>query len=390
MRLLAALSGGVDSAVAAARAADDGHEVTTVHLALAEDGPPGADGRGGGPPGPRHGCCTPADARDAARVADVLGLPHYVWDSSRRFAEQVVDAVVADYAAGRTPNPCATCNERVKVAHLLARGRALGYDGLVTGHHARLDGEPRRLRRSVDPAKDQSYVLAGLGPDVLAGLVLPLGTSTKAEVRAEARERGLLVADKPDSVDLCFVPSGDLGAFLARRLGARPGPVVDGDGRHVGRHDGAWAFTVGQRRGLRLDVPAADGRPRYVTRVDPTAGTVHVGGAGDLDVDALRTGPPTWCGRPPALPGPALLQGSAHGRPVAVHVAAEGSGPEPGLVLTGVDGPLRALAPGQVAALYDAGEPDAVLGSARVAGRAVDDPPVGAATGVAPSGRSAA
>ena len=382
MRLLAAVSGGVDSAVAAARAAEAGHQVTTVHLALARDDDAGA--------GPGRGCCTPADAHDAARVADVLGLPHYVWDFSARFVERVVDAVVDAYARGSTPNPCATCNEQVKVAPLLARARALGFDGLVTGHHARTGGEPPRLRRSVDLAKDQSYVLAGLGPDVLAGLVLPLGGSTKAEVRAEARERGLLVADKPDSVDLCFVPSGDLGAFLARRLGARPGPVLDGDGREVGRHDGAWAFTVGQRRGLHLDVPSADGRPRYVTRVEPDAGTVHVGGAADLDVDALRTGPPTWCGPPPALPGRALLQGSAHGRPVAVDVAVDASPGGVGLVLSGTDGPLRALAPGQVAALYDADEPDAVLGSARVAGRGVDDPAVGAATGAAPPGRSAA
>ena len=230
--LLAALSGGVDSAVAAALAVEAGHDVTGVHLALSEAP---ATLRSGS-----RGCCSKEDARDAARVADVLGIPFYVWDLAERFRADVVDDFVAEYAAGRTPNPCLRCNERIKFAAVLDRALALGFDAVVTGHHARLaDGE---LRRSVDLAKDQSYVLAVLTPQQLAGTVLPLGDLTKDEVRALAAARGLGVADKPDSHDVCFIADGDTAGFLRDRLGAQPGPVVDAlTGAVIGRHDGAYA-----------------------------------------------------------------------------------------------------------------------------------------------------
>jgi tRNA-specific 2-thiouridylase len=251
MRLLAALSGGVDSAVAAALAVEAGHDVTAVHLALSRSP---ATLRTGS-----RGCCSKEDARDAARVCDVLGIPFYVWDLAERFQADVVDDFVAEYAAGRTPNPCLRCNERIKFAAVLDRALALGFDAVVTGHHARLDGGV--LRRSVDRAKDQSYVLAVLTPEQLAGTVLPLGALTKEEVRAEAARRGLAVADKPDSSDICFIGDGDTAGFLRDRLGAQPGPVVDAlTGAVVGQHDGAYAYTVGQRRGLALSVPAPDGR----------------------------------------------------------------------------------------------------------------------------------
>ncbi|MEX2289627.1 MAG: tRNA 2-thiouridine(34) synthase MnmA [Mycobacteriales bacterium] len=349
MRLLAALSGGVDSAVAAALAVEAGHDVTGVHLALATSP---ATLRSGS-----RGCCSKEDARDASRVADVLGIPFYVWDFADRFREEVVDDFVAEYAAGRTPNPCLRCNEKIKFAAVLDRALALGFDAVVTGHHARLsDGV---LRRSVDDAKDQSYVLAVLTPEQLAGTVLPLGGLTKAQVRDEAARRGLAVADKPDSSDVCFIADGDTAGFLRDRLGAQPGPVVDAlTGAVVGRHDGAYAYTVGQRRGLALDVPAADGRPRYVLSVEPVSRTVTVGPGQALDVSAVRADRPLWL-EPRPLPLSCAVQLRAHG---AVHdCVVRGDGPGWRLELAS---PVRGVAAGQAAVLY---EGDRVLASATLA-----------------------
>src|SRR3954452_21672008 len=259
MRVLAALSGGVDSAVAAARAVDAGHDVTAVHLALS---PSPASHRNGA-----RGCCSLEDSRDDRRAADVLGVPFYVWDVAERFGADVVDDFVAEYAAGRTPNPCVRCNERIKFAAVLDRARALGFDAVCTGHYARIvDGE---LHRAVDGEKDQSYVLAVLRPDQIAAAMFPLGESRKGEVREEAARRGLAVADKPDSHDICFIPSGDTAGWLRSRLGEAPGDIVDESGEVVGTHDGAYAFTVGQRRGLALSTAAADRRPRYVLSISP-------------------------------------------------------------------------------------------------------------------------
>jgi tRNA-specific 2-thiouridylase len=349
MRLLAALSGGVDSAVAAALAVEAGHEVTGVHLALSQAP---ATLRSGS-----RGCCSKEDARDAARVADVLGIPFYVWDLAERFAADVVDDFVAEYAAGRTPNPCLRCNEKIKFAAVLDRALALGFDAVVTGHHARLDEGV--LRRSVDEAKDQSYVVAVLTPEQLAGTVLPLGELTKEQVRAEAARRGLAVADKPDSHDVCFIADGDTAGFLRDRLGAQPGPVVDAlTGAVVGQHDGAYAYTVGQRRGLALSVPAADGRPRYVLSVEPVSRTVTVGPGEALDVREVRGASPRWLD-PLPLPLACTVQLRAHG---AVHECvahADGDGWRLDLRT-----PARGVAPGQAAVLYDG---DRVLGSATIA-----------------------
>ena len=349
MRLLAALSGGVDSAVAAALAADAGHDVTGVHLALSSSP---ATLRSGS-----RGCCSKEDARDASRVADVLGLPFYVWDLADRFREDVVDDFVAEYAAGRTPNPCLRCNEKIKFAAVLDRALALGFDAVVTGHHARLrDGV---LRRSVDAAKDQSYVLAVLTPAQLAGTVLPLGELTKARVREQAAERGLAVADKPDSHDVCFIADGDTAGFLRDRLGSQPGPVVDAlTGAVVGGHDGAYGFTVGQRRGLDLRVPATDGRPRYVLGIEPVSRTVTVGPREALEVDAVRADRPRWLDRRP-LPLACEVQLQAHGTPRRCVVHADGDAWRISL-----DTPSSGVAPGQAAVLYDG---DRVLGSATVA-----------------------
>jgi tRNA-specific 2-thiouridylase len=348
MRLLAALSGGVDSAVAAALAVEAGHEVTAVHLALSEAP---ATLRTGS-----RGCCSREDARDAARVADVLGIPFYVWDLAAQFRADVVEDFVAEYAAGRTPNPCLRCNEKVKFAAVLDRALALGFDAVVTGHHARLaDGV---LRRSVDAAKDQSYVLGVLTTAQLAATVLPLGELTKDQVRAIARERGLAVADKADSHDICFIADGDTAGFLREHLGAQPGPVVDAlTGAVVGHHDGAYAYTVGQRKGLALTVPAPDGRPRYVLSVEPVSRTVTVGPAEALDVRTVVTGPPVWSS-PRPLPLSCEVQLRAHGMVHPCTVTAAGDGWSLAL-----GSPARGLAPGQAAVLYDG---STVLGSATV------------------------
>ncbi|HVM28557.1 MAG TPA: tRNA 2-thiouridine(34) synthase MnmA [Mycobacteriales bacterium] len=351
MKLLAALSGGVDSAVAAALAVEEGHDVTAVHLALAEQP---ATLRAGS-----RGCCSREDARDAARVADVLGIPFYVWDLAARFRADVVDDFVAEYAAGRTPNPCLRCNEKIKFAAVLDRALALGFDAVVTGHHARL--EDGVLRRSVDADKDQSYVLAVLTPEQLAGARFPLGGMTKDQVRAEAARRALAVADKPDSHDVCFIADGDTRAFLRDHLGDQPGPVVDAlTGAVVGRHDGAYAYTVGQRRGLDLRVPSADGRPRYVLSVEPVAHTVVVGPAEALDVTELRADRPVWTSGPRALPLDCAVQLRAHGAVHDARVASDGDGWQLRLST-----PARGVAPGQAAVLYDSAASDAaVLGSA--------------------------
>ena len=349
MRLLAALSGGVDSAVAAALAVDAGHDVTGVHLALSRT--PAALRSGS------RGCCSREDARDAGRAADVLGIPFYVWDLAERFQADVVEDFLSEYAAGRTPNPCLRCNEKIKFAAVLDRALALGFDAVVTGHHARLSGGV--LRRSVDQAKDQSYVLAVLTPAQLSSTVLPLGELTKTEVRELARTRGLGVADKPDSHDVCFIADGDTAGFLRDHLGERPGPVVDAlTGAVVGRHDGAYAYTVGQRRGLALSVPAADGRPRYVLSVTPVTRTVTVGPVEQLDVTTVQTAAPVWSS-PRPLPLACTVQLRAHGASYPCTVLGEGEGWRLALGT-----PARGIAPGQAAVLYDG---DEVLGSATVA-----------------------
>ncbi|HEY0487722.1 MAG TPA: tRNA 2-thiouridine(34) synthase MnmA [Mycobacteriales bacterium] len=349
MRVLAAMSGGVDSAVAAARAVDAGHDVTGVHLALARD--PASHRTGA------RGCCTKEDARDARRAADVLGIPFYVWDLAERFHDDVIDDFVAEYAAGRTPNPCLRCNEKIKFAAVLDRALALGFDAVVTGHHARLaDGS---LFRSVDAAKDQSYVLAVLRPAQLAHALFPLGDSTKDEVRAEAARRGLAVADKPDSNDICFIADGDTAGFLRRALGSRPGAIVDSvSGETLGEHDGAYAYTVGQRRGLRLGRPAADGRPRYVLDIQPVSGTVTVGPAEALDADVIEGERPVWTSGPSTGSFRCFAQVRAHGVAVPAVVTVAGEG-----VTARLDSPVRGVAAGQALVLYDG---DRVLGSATI------------------------
>jgi tRNA-specific 2-thiouridylase len=350
LRVLAAMSGGVDSAVAAARAADAGHDVTGVHLALSANPQSYRTGA--------RGCCTLEDARDARRAADVIGIPFYVWDMAERFDRDVVQDFIAEYARGRTPNPCLRCNEKIKFEAVLDRAVALGFDAVCTGHHARLvDGT---LRRSVDQAKDQSYVLAVLTAEQLGRAMFPLGSSTKDEVRAEAAARGMAVAAKPDSHDVCFIPDGDTRGFLAGRLGRAPGRIVDTDGTAIGTHNGAYGYTIGQRKGLRVATPARDGRPRYVLDIEPVSRTVTVGPVEDLDVLAVVAERPVWTGcLPPERPRDCLVQLRAHGE---VHAAV--ASPAAGKLLIRLDAPARGVAKGQAAVLYDG---DTVLGSATIA-----------------------
>ncbi|ADG74010.1 tRNA(5-methylaminomethyl-2-thiouridylate)-methyl transferase [Cellulomonas flavigena DSM 20109] len=356
MRVLAAMSGGVDSAVAAARAVDAGHDVVGVHMALSRT--PAQERTGS------RGCCSIEDASDARRAADVLGIPYYVWDMSERFERTVVADFLAEYAAGRTPNPCVRCNEHVKFAALLDKALALGFDAVCTGHYARVveRAGSRELHRAVDPAKDQSYVLAVMGPERLARAVFPLGdVASKSEVRAEAVARGLSVAAKPDSYDICFVADGDTQGFLRRALGEQPGEVVDESGQVVGTHDGAYAYTVGQRRGLALGRPAPDGRPRYVLAVEPVQRRVVVGPAESLDVAQVRGDAAVWFGDVPAAGATCTVQVRAHGTDVPARVLAA----DAGTVTVDVSGAgLRGVAAGQSLVLYDGSR---VVGQATVA-----------------------
>ena len=345
------MSGGVDSAVAAARAVDAGYDVTGVHLALARNPQTYRTGA--------RGCCTLEDARDARRAADVIGIPFYVWDLAERFHADVVEDFVAEYAAGRTPNPCLRCNEKIKFAAVLDRALALGFDAVVTGHHARRDPQGR-LRRSIDLAKDQSYVLAVLTPEQLAHSIFPLGDSTKARVRAEAAARGLAVADKPDSHDICFIADGDTQGWLRERLGEAPGDIVDGGtGEVLGRHGGAYAYTVGQRKGLGLDRPAPDGRPRYVLSITPVSNTVTVGPAEALDVSTVYADRPLWTVGSPVR---AHVQLRAHGDVVPALVSVSD-----GRLTAALDRPVRGVAAGQAIVAYQPDpDGDIVLGSATI------------------------
>ncbi|MEU4538746.1 tRNA 2-thiouridine(34) synthase MnmA [Streptosporangium sp. NPDC023825] len=351
LRVLAAMSGGVDSAVAAARIAEAGHDVTGVHLALSANPQSYRTGA--------RGCCTVEDSRDARRAADVIGIPFYIWDMAERFHRDVVEDFVSEYAAGRTPNPCLRCNEKIKFEAVLDRALALGFDAVATGHHARVaDGI---LSRSPDQGKDQSYVLGVLTREQLGHAIFPLGDSTKAQVREEAARRGLMVADKPDSHDICFIADGDTRGFLADRLGTERGPIVDESGEVVGGHEGAYGFTVGQRKGLRIDRPAPDGRPRYVLSIEPVSNTVTVGPRSSLEVTTIVAERPVWNGpvEEPREPLACTVQLRAHGEVYGCRAQLSG-----GEVHITLDGPATGVAAGQAAVLYLG---DTVIGSATIA-----------------------
>ena len=364
MRVLVAMSGGVDSSVAAALLVEQGHEVVGATLKL-----------WGGPSD--SGCCSVADVEDARRVAQQLGITHHVFNLTEEFDRKVVAPYVGEHARGRTPNPCIECNRSMKFDRLLHRADRLGFHRLATGHHARVGagdiaggGDDAgasasfQLRRGADPDKDQSYVLSMLGQDALSRVAFPVGDMTKDEVRANARRLGLRTADKPDSQDVCFIGSAEgREGFLSRRVELHPAEVVDGEGRPAGSVHAVELVTVGQRRGMGH---GSDGKRRYVTHVDVAARRVVVGSAAEvLRSSVLLAGTSlTWVDRPLAAGARAVAQVSAHGRPVPCTVIA---GPDladdPADVEVRFDEPQRPVAPGQTVALYDALDPDAVVGA---------------------------
>lgn len=347
------MSGGVDSAVAAARMVAAGHDVTGVHLALSKNPESYRSGA--------RGCCSLEDSHDARRVADKLGIAFYVWDFAERFHADVVEDFVAEYRAGRTPNPCLRCNEKIKFAAVLERGMALGFDAVATGHYAKLVrvGDDVQLWRADDAAKDQSYVLGMLNAEQLRHCLFPLNDVVKADVRAEAAQLGLGVAKKPDSHDICFIPDGDTAGYLQRALGARQGEFVDTAGEVVGEHSGFHQFTIGQRKGLRLGTPAADGRPRYVLDIEPVTNRVVVGAREELAVTALEGIRATWTQAPIVGSWRGCAQIRAHGEPLPATFVTSADAWRLQL-----DAPVAGVAPGQGVVAYDG---DRVVGSATIA-----------------------
>lgn len=336
-RVLVAMSGGVDSAAAAALLVAEGHDVTGVHLKLADV--PLAEQV------PGQGCCSLDDAQDARRAAQVLGIPFYVWDLTEAFRDRVQEPFAATYAAGRTPNPCVECNRTVKYAALLARARDLGFDALATGHHVRREVDPDgtvRLLRARDRSKDQTYVLYVASQDQLRASRFPVGELLKPEVRRVAADAGLRVAGKPESYDICFIPDGATSDYLGGALPALPGPIVGTDGSVLGEHDGVWRYTIGQRRGLGL----ATHERRYVVDLRPEDRTVVVGTRDDLACGWVELDAVSWThGVPPG--GPVEAQIRAHGATVAAELVHRSGG-----LRVRFAQPLEGVATGQACVLY--------------------------------------
>ncbi|GBD11324.1 tRNA-specific 2-thiouridylase MnmA [bacterium HR23] len=356
-RVIVAMSGGVDSSVCALLLKEAGYQVVGVTLRLFTLYRPTA--------APLHrSCCSLEDVDDARRVCHALGIPHYVVNAEREFRTFVIGYFVQEYRRGRTPNPCIACNDRIKFEFLLRRALAWGADYIATGHYARVVERNNRysLLKGGDEAKDQSYVLFGLGQEQLRRLLLPIGWYSKAQVRAMAEQAGLPVARKPDSQEICFVLSGDYRAFLRQQGGGRPGEVVDLQGKVLGRHNGVEFFTVGQRRGLGV----ANHQPMYVVAIDAPTARVIVGPEEALYQDGLVAEGVNWVEGAPD--GPAQVQVKVRYRAPAVDATVVPTGPHTAYVR--FHQPQRAITPGQAVVFY---EGDRVLGGGFIAGPQAND-----------------
>ena len=348
MRIVVAMSGGVDSSVAAVLLAEQGHDVVGFSMQLYDqrDAP---DAWGS--------CCSLGDLQDARRVANAVGFPHYIVNFEEHFREAVIDNFVREYAAGRTPIPCVHCNSGLKFATLVERAAALDADIVATGHYARIDRDPQtgvfRLRRGVDREKDQSYFLFSLTQDQLSRAAFPVGELTKPEVRAIAERRGLTVAQKPDSQEICFIPDGNAAAFVARNLDRlSPGKITDTTGKPLGEHSGIHQFTIGQRKGLGLST----GVPLYVVKIDPNDNRVVVGAKGELGRRELTASRVNWTsGAPPASAVRACAQ-IRHRHHEAPGVLTPQGADRAEMLF---DDPQIAVTPGQAVVFYDG---DAVIG----------------------------
>ena len=347
-KAVVAMSGGVDSSVAAALLVEQGYDVTGIMLKLWRGEAANLD----------SGCCNVGAASDARRVADVLGIPFYVLNFAERFEQTVISNFHADYARGRTPNPCVRCNQWIKFDALLERAQTLGADVLATGHYARVRSERGRygLLRGVDHNKDQSYVLWMLDQAKLASTLFPVGDMDKSETRRIAGELGLRTANKPDSQEICFVRNGDLPAYVDEHIPTanEPGPMMTTTGEQVGEHRGIARYTVGQRKGLGISL----GMPMFVSSIDADTNTIVVGERDELGCSGFSAAETSWVDEPMGAGREVLVQYRSHGDVFAARIESS----TPGRVEVIFDHPVEAVARGQSAAFYDAANPEELLG----------------------------